>query len=147
MICRTTLPPYHFGNLHWACAHVAAFAGAVLGGVGTWAYAVKGKLHNPRGVNDWTVSAQQLPPVLWICFSWYMLHQYERVHVSGYCDRMMEGLHMLLALVWMCQAGTFFLTRCVASAMAQCIYACTDVHLHHPRYKGPLSCVMGGGVC
>lgn len=54
------MPPYHFGNLHWACAHVAAFAGAVLGGVGTWAYAVKGKTHYPRGVHDWTVGFQSL---------------------------------------------------------------------------------------
>ena len=69
--CRTTLPPYHFGNLHWACAHVAAFAGAVLGGAGTWAYAVRGKLdHHPnsKGVHDWVVSARKLHLVLWGAF-------------------------------------------------------------------------------
>ena len=56
LCCRHTLPPYHFGNVHWACAHVAAFAGAVLGGVGAWAYAAKEKAHHHQPVYDWTVS-------------------------------------------------------------------------------------------
>ena len=57
--CRRTLPPYHFGALHWACAHIAAFAGAIAGGVGAWAYAVHGKsARHPRGVHDWTASTQ-----------------------------------------------------------------------------------------
>lgn len=53
--CRSTLPPYHYGTLHWGLAHVLAFAGAVLGGVGGWAYAQSAHGQSRMGAPDWIV--------------------------------------------------------------------------------------------
>ena len=98
--CRTTLP-------HWACAHVAAFAGAVLGGVGTWAYAVKGKLHHhPRGVHDWTVGA---PDAASCALGKILMVDAPSRGVSalsGNCDRAVHGLYMLLACFCLCMAAS-----------------------------------------
>jgi hypothetical protein len=55
--CRSTLPPYHYGTLHWCLAHVLAFMGAVLGGVGGWAYAQSASQQSLMGAPDWIVSS------------------------------------------------------------------------------------------
>lgn len=49
---RRSLPPYSFGDLHLAAAHVLCLAGAVLGGVGAWAFAAAAQLRSCEGPCD-----------------------------------------------------------------------------------------------
>ena len=49
------MPPYSFGDAHWAAAHVLCFAGAVLGSVAAWAYAAEAKRHSKEGAHEWLV--------------------------------------------------------------------------------------------
>ena len=51
------MPPYNFGDAHWAAAHVLCFAGAILGGVGAWAYAAAAANGSEDGAHDWLVSS------------------------------------------------------------------------------------------
>ena len=39
--------------MHLAAAHVLCLAGAVLGGVGAWAFAANARLHNVEGPRDY----------------------------------------------------------------------------------------------
>ena len=104
---------------------MAAFAGAVLGGVGTWVYATKGKLHHPRGVHDWTVSARELHPVLWEELVLVDAPQGGLSSVSGDCDRALHSLHAILACVCMRNVGTVYQVQCAACAE-------TELALAHP---------------
>ena len=49
---RPSLPPYKFGDMHWAAAHVLCLAGAVLGGVGAWAFAATVGMRSCREACD-----------------------------------------------------------------------------------------------
>ena len=58
------MPPYSFGDAHWVAAHVLCFAGAILGGVGAWAYAAAAAGGSEEGAHDWLVRAAAAAPSL-----------------------------------------------------------------------------------
>ena len=113
MYCRHTLPPYHFGDPHWACAHVAAFAGAVLGGVGAWAYAAKEKVHHHQPVHDWTVSLWLHPYLLHTTFPhlsspvWDLTEQTYPT-VGCICQAAMQSITMFVDLCLQGHLGRLF---------------------------------------
>ena len=49
------MPPYRFGDAHWAAAHVLCLAGAVLGSIAAWAFAAAAKRSSDEGAYEWLV--------------------------------------------------------------------------------------------
>ena len=54
-MCRQVLPPYFFGDLHWAATHVLCLAGALLGGAAAYAYSAHINTRRHDGAPDWLV--------------------------------------------------------------------------------------------
>ncbi|CAL8470322.1 g9864 [Coccomyxa elongata] len=54
-VTRTVLPPYFFGDAHWAAAHVLCLAGAVLGGIAAFAYSAHANTLQTDGAPDWLI--------------------------------------------------------------------------------------------
>ena len=56
--CRAAIPPYHYGLLHWAAAHVLCLAGAIGGACGVLKYEAlqHAKIPGQGRAPDWAVS-------------------------------------------------------------------------------------------
>lgn len=131
-MCRAAIPPYHYGLLHWAAAHVLCLAGAIGGACGVLKYEAVQHAKSPGQdrAPDWAVSA---PPLIADDFA---------LTCNTYCDhRAWSGSLLEFQVLCQCLSGNMQ-QALMASAHADFaapirrylhrVHTCAALRVEHP---------------